>query len=165
MSPEELKKLEENGQMDMFKKTKDNQPKLLTESEFIDNLATESRFVSINTKTGGIMITPIADGATLIDMKKDNPDFITQVQKVSDEYIPDKSDNIPVYERLRDLRNKKMLIESIPKDFKDGIDKDAVSLINELKSESQYDADDTDIEEPEKAPDVKPLKSLKKPKM
>ena len=56
MSPEELKKLEENGQMDMFKKTKDNQPKLLTESEFIDNLATESRFVSINTKTGGIKI-------------------------------------------------------------------------------------------------------------
>lgn len=156
MSPEELKKLEENGQMDMFKKTKDNQPKLLTESEFIDTLATESRFVSINTKTGGIMITPIADGATLIDMKKDNPDFITQVQRVSDEYIPDKSDNIPVYERLRDLRNKKMLIESIPKDFKDGIDKDAVSLINELKSESQYDADDIDIEEPEKAPDVKP---------
>lgn len=165
MSPEELKKLEENGQMDMFKKTKDNQPKLLTESEFIDNLATESRFVSINIKTGGIMITPIADGATLIDMKKDNPDFITQVQKVSDEYIPDKSDNIPVYERLRDLRNKKMLIESIPKDFKDGIDKDAVSLINELESESQYDADDTDIEEPEKAPDVKPRLKASKMKL
>ena len=78
---------------------------------------------------------------------------------------PDKSDNIPVYERLRDLRNKKMLIESIPKDFKDGIDKDAVSLINELKSENQYDADDTDIEEPEKAPDVKPRLKASKMKL
>lgn len=138
MSPEELIILKKNGQLDMLdmldKPEVVNDMKLLSEDDFINEIAYENRFVSIEMSTGKFKITEIDSGLTLNDMKKQNPDFITQLQKVNDENVPDKTDNVVFIEKLRDLRGKRQILESLSKVKKNsGIDDEASEIIKEEK--------------------------------
>lgn len=72
---------------------------------FAHNMPTENRFVSLSQHSDMVIITPIPeDGSlTLKTMKENYPTFVTQVQKVTEDFIPDALSNLEFLDKIRTI--------------------------------------------------------------
>lgn len=72
---------------------------------FSQSMPTENRFISLSQHSDMVIITPIPeDGSLTLKSMKDNyPTFVTQVQKVSEDFIPDALSNLEFLEKLRTI--------------------------------------------------------------
>lgn len=72
---------------------------------FSQSMPTENRFVSLSQHSDMVIITPIPeDGSLTLKSMKDNyPTFVTQVQKVSEDFIPDALSNLEFLDKIRTI--------------------------------------------------------------
>jgi len=108
---------------------------------FAQSLPTENRFVSLSQHSEMVIITPIPeDGSlTLKGMKENYPTFVTQVQKVSEDFIPDALSNLEFLEKIRTIVEGKL---------KAGIQFDKEAVDKEMAFIGNIDQGDVDFDEP-----------------
>lgn len=111
---------------------------------FAQSLPTENRFVSLSQHSDMIIITPIPeDGSlTLKGMKENYPTFVTQVQKVSEDFIPDALSNLEFLEKIRTIVDGKI---------KASIHIDSKQVEKEMAFISKIDEGDVDFDEEPRA--------------
>ena len=108
---------------------------------FAQSLPTENRFVSLSQHSEMVIITPIPeDGSlTLKGMKENYPTIVTQVQKVSEDFIPDALSNLEFLEKIRTIVEGKL---------KAGIQFDKEAVDKEMAFIGNIDQGDVDFDEP-----------------
>ena len=126
---------------------------------FAQSLPTENRFVSLSQHSEMVIITPIPeDGSlTLKGMKENYPTFVTQVQKVSEDFIPDALSNLEFLEKIRTIVEGK-LKAGIQFD-KEAVDKEMAFIGN--IDQGDVDFDETSVESDEPAVEKPKAKGLK----
>lgn len=125
---------------------------------FAQSLPTENRFVSLSQHSDMIIITPIPeDGSlTLKGMKENYPTFVTQVQKVSEDFIPDALSNLEFLEKIRTIVDGKIKA-SIQLDSKQ-VEKEMAFISNidegdvDFDESPRVDADEQTVEKPAATP-------------
>lgn len=77
---------------------------------FSQSLPDENRFVSLSQHSDMVIITPIPeDGSLTLKSMKDNyPTFVTQVQRVTEDSVPDAITNLEFLDKLRTIVEGKM---------------------------------------------------------
>ena len=126
---------------------------------FSQSLPTENRFISLSQHSDMVIITPIPeDGSLTLKSMKDNyPTFVTQVQKVSEDFIPDALSNLEFLDKLRTIVDGKAKasknldskeIAELEKAFISNIDEGDV----DFDEEPRVDADEQKVEKPAATP-------------
>lgn len=107
---------------------------------FSQSMPTENRFVSLSQHSDMVIITPIPeDGSlTLKSMKENYPTFVTQVQKVSEDFIPDALSNLEFLDKIRTIVEGKI---------KAGIQFDSKEVDKEMAFIGKIDQGDVDFDE------------------
>jgi hypothetical protein len=126
---------------------------------FAQSLPTENRFISLSQHSDMVIITPIPeDGSLTLKSMKDNyPTFVTQVQKVSEDFIPDALSNLEFLDKLRTIVDGKAKasknldskeIAELERAFISNIDEGDV----DFDEEPRVDADEQKVEKPAATP-------------
>jgi hypothetical protein len=107
---------------------------------FSQSMPTENRFVSLSQHSDMVIITPIPeDGSlTLKAMKENYPTFVTQVQKVTEDFIPDALSNLEFLDKIRTIVEGKI---------KAGIQFDSKEVDKEMAFIGKIDQGDVDFDE------------------
>lgn len=122
---------------------------------FSQSIPDENRFVSLSLHSDMVIITPIPeDGSLNLKAMKDNyPTFVTQVQKVTEDSIPDPIANLEFLDKLRTIVEGKL---------KAGIQFDSKEVDKEMAFIGKIDQGDVDFDEEPSAEVEEP--TVEKPK-
>lgn len=121
---------------------------------FSQSIPSENRFVSLSQHSDMVIITPIPeDGSLNLKTMKDNyPTFVTQVQRVSEDFIPDPISNLEFLDKLRTIVEGKM---KASKQF------DGKEIEAEMAFISKIDQGDVDFDSDEVAVEAEPAVEVK----
>lgn len=108
---------------------------------FSQSIPDENRFVSLSLHSDMVIITPIPEDGSLNlkGMKENYPTFVTQVQKVTEDSIPDPIANLEFLDKLRTIVEGKL---------KAGIQFDKKEVDKEMAFIGNIDQGDVDFDEP-----------------
>ena len=108
---------------------------------FSQSIPDENRFVSLSLHSDMVIITPIPEDGSLNlkAMKENYPTFVTQVQKVTEDSIPDPIANLEFLDKLRTIVEGKL---------KAGIQFDSKEVDKEMAFIGNIDQGDVDFDEP-----------------
>lgn len=108
---------------------------------FSQSIPDENRFVSLSLHSDMVIITPIPEDGSLNlkAMKENYPTFVTQVQKVTEDSIPDPIANLEFLDKLRTIFEGKL---------KAGIQFDKKEVDKEMAFIGNIDQGDVDFDEP-----------------
>lgn len=108
---------------------------------FSQSIPDENRFVSLSLHSDMVIITPIPEDGSLNlkAMKENYPTFVTQVQKVTEDSIPDPIANLEFLDKLRTIVEGKL---------KAGIQFDKKEVDKEMAFIGNIDQGDVDFDEP-----------------
>lgn len=115
---------------------------------FSQSIPDENRFVSLSLHSDMVIITPIPeDGSLNLKAMKDNyPTFITQVQKVSEDSIPDPIANLEFLDKLRTIVEGKL---KAGKQFDSKEVEAEMAFISKIdQGDVDFDADEVSADEP-----------------
>lgn len=115
---------------------------------FSQSIPDENRFVSLSLHSDMVIITPIPeDGSLNLKAMKDNyPTFITQVQKVSEDSIPDPIANLEFLDKLRTIVEGKL---KAGKQFDSKEVEAEMAFISKIdQGDVDFDADEVSVDEP-----------------
>jgi hypothetical protein len=122
---------------------------------FSQSIPDENRFVSLSLHSDMVIITPIPEDGSLSlkAMKENYPTFVTQVQKVTEDSIPDPIANLEFLDKLRTIVEGKL---------KAGIQFDSKAVDREMAFIAKVDQGDVDFDEEPSVDADEP--SVEKPK-
>lgn len=115
---------------------------------FSQSIPDENRFVSLSLHSDMVIITPIPeDGSLNLKAMKDNyPTFITQVQRVTEDSIPDPIANLEFLDKLRTIVEGKL---KAGKQFDSKEVEAEMAFISKIdQGDVDFDADEVSTEEP-----------------
>jgi hypothetical protein len=122
---------------------------------FSQSMPTENRFISLSQHSDMVIITPIPeDGSLNLKAMKDNyPTFVTQIQKVSEDFIPDALSNLEFLDKLRTIVDgKAKASKNLDSEEIAALEKAFISNIDEgdvdFEEEPSVEADEPTVEKP-----------------
>jgi hypothetical protein len=122
---------------------------------FSQSMPTENRFISLSQHSDMVIITPIPEDGSLNlkAMKENYPTFVTQVQKVSEDFIPDALSNLEFLDKLRTIVDgKAKASKNLDSEEIAALEKAFISNIDEgdvdFDEEPSVEADEPTVEKP-----------------